>query len=81
MIPFCVQTKIAEEFALKIREFGRAMFFEQPANETQNWAKHPLFLVSRLYILVDHLSVEMTLGSAESCKLVNFSTMENGLRS
>ena len=40
-----LQVKIAEEFALKVREYGKAMFFEGPAQESQNWAKHPLFLV------------------------------------
>ena len=43
-----VQSKIAEEFALKIREFGKAMFFEGPASETFNWAKYPLFLVCHM---------------------------------
>lgn len=48
-----MQTKIAEEFALKIRQYGEAMFFEGPRNLTYNWAKYPLLLVS--FDLQNHL--------------------------
>ncbi len=38
--------KVAEEFALKIQEFGKAMYFEGWQTQTVNWAKFPLLLVS-----------------------------------
>lgn len=39
------QTSIAEEFTLKIREYGGLMFYGVPAFDSSNWAKFPLLLV------------------------------------
>jgi len=41
-----MQMKVAEEFALKIQAFGKAMYFEGWQTQTVNWAKFPLLLVS-----------------------------------
>lgn len=38
--------EVAEEFALKIRQYGSAMSFEPAVQPTSNWAKYPLLLVS-----------------------------------
>lgn len=38
------EMKVAEEFALKIQAFGKAMYFEGWQTQTVNWAKFPLLL-------------------------------------
>jgi hypothetical protein len=41
-----MQMKVAEEFALKMQEYGKAMYFEGWHTQTSNWAKFPLLLVN-----------------------------------